>query len=65
MKKYYKQIEKYMSKNPLFNGCVHLLGGIGIGILITYPFVGDHPVRWGVAFLLASVVGHLWAATHS
>lgn len=58
----FKQSEKYFSKHPTYNALVHALGGVGIGILITYPFVGVHPVRWGVAFLLLSLLGHIYPA---
>jgi len=57
-----KSAEKYFRKHPTFNSFTHAVGGIGIGILITYPFVGLHPVRWGVSLLLLSILGHLYAA---
>lgn len=56
-------MNKFFGKNPVFNGAVHLIGGIGIGILITYPLVGSHPLRWGVALITLAVLGHIWAAT--
>lgn len=52
--------EKYFKNHPAYNSIVHVIGGIGIGILITYPFIGDHPVRWGVAFVIVSILGHLY-----
>ncbi|MBU1472234.1 hypothetical protein KKB64_00400 [Patescibacteria group bacterium] len=45
MEKSCKKMKKYFSKYPMFNGAIHVIGGIGIGTLITYPFVGQHPVR--------------------
>ena len=60
--KYCKNIKKYFGKNPMFNGATHVLAGIGVGILITYPWIGIHPVRWGIAFLVLATLGHLWAA---
>lgn len=62
--KYFKKIEKYLSKNTEFNSALHLIGGIGIGIIITYPLIGIHPVRWGLIFIGVAVIGHIWAATH-
>ncbi len=52
----------YMAKHPYYNGVVHVLGGIGIGFLLAYPLTGTHPVRWGVAFLILSLLGHVKAA---
>lgn len=60
MDKYFKQSLKYFSKNPEFNAIVHALGGIGLGVLLANPLAGSHPVRWGIAFLLISLLGHLW-----
>lgn len=55
-----KQTEKYFAKHPIFNGIVHILAGIGIGILVTYPYVGQHPLRWGLAFIAVGILGHLY-----
>ncbi len=56
-------MQKYLAKYPDFNGLIHLLVGAGIGILITYPLVGNHPVRWGLVLIAAGAAGHIWAAT--
>ncbi len=58
---YEKKATKYMSKYPAYNAFIHALGGIGIGFLLAYPLVGSHRVRWGLAFLVLSILGHLWA----
>jgi hypothetical protein len=55
--------EKYFKNHPAYNSLVHILGGVGIGILITYPFIGPHPVRWGVSFFALSILGHLYPMT--
>jgi len=60
--KYQKKAMKYFGKHPNYNASVHMLSGISVGIIITYPLVGGHPLRWAVFFLLLSVLGHLWAA---
>lgn len=52
---------KYMSKRPVYNACVHVVLGIGIGFLLAYSVVGIHPVRWGVAFIVLGLLGHLKA----
>lgn len=55
------KINKYFAKNPWYNAIVHLIGGMGIGILITHPIVDPHPLRWGLTFISLSFLGHLWA----
>jgi hypothetical protein len=56
--------EKYFSKHPSVNAIVHATGGIAVGILLTYPLVGAHPVRWAIAFGVLSLLGHVYAGTH-
>jgi len=58
---YEQRAVKYFSKYPNYNGFIHLIGGIGIGFLLTYPLVGAHPVRWGLIFIGLSIFGHWWA----
>lgn len=62
-KKDFNKIRKYFEENPDYNGVIHILAGIGIGILITYPLIGEHPVRWSIIFLTAALVGHLYPIT--
>jgi len=57
----YKKVTSYFSKHVAYNSFVHVMGGIGIGILIASPIIGSHPVRWGLTFLLISVLGHVYA----
>ena len=64
MTKYIKSITKYFTKHIEYNSAVHVLIGIGIGALLTYPVAGSHPVRFGVVFLVLGILGHVWAATH-
>ena len=56
----YKQIEAYFKQYPRFNSAVHVLMGMGVGILLTYPLVGGHPVRWGMTLLALGLAGHLY-----
>ncbi len=63
--KYYNKASAYFKKNPHYNASVHTLVGIGIGILATYPLVGQHPMRWGVLFLSLGILGHLLPILHS
>lgn len=55
-----KKIENYFKKHPMFNAAVHATAGLGVGILITYPLVGEHPVKWGLTLLGLAVLGHLY-----
>lgn len=52
---------KYFARRVWENSAAHVLIGMGIGFLLTYPLVGVHPVRWGAAFLLAGLLWHLKA----
>ena len=51
----------FMKKHPTYNAMVHAIGGIGIGILIASPVAGIHPVRFGIAFMIVSLLGHAYA----
>ena len=55
-----KQVERFFTKHTSYNAAVHGVAGIGIGMLLTYPLAGIHPVRWGVAFLVLGLLGHLY-----
>lgn len=57
----FKKADKYFSKHVWFNSTVHAIGGIGVGILIASPFANPHPVRWGLALLGISLLGHVYA----
>lgn len=58
--KMYKKALKYFSAHPYYNSFIHLLIGIGVGILITYPFVGAHPIRWGVTLVVLGLLAHAY-----
>ncbi len=58
---YSKKVKKYFASHPEENGLTHLVLGMGIGFLLTYPLAASHPVRWGVAFLVVGIVMHLKA----
>lgn len=62
-KKYFKarqKILKFLGAHAEYNAFIHVLSGIGMGILITYPLIGEHPIRWAVVFLTVGVLGHLY-----
>lgn len=54
-----KQIKKYFEKHAYYNSAVHLLIGVGIGILLN-PSTGTHPVRWAGALIIIGLVGHAY-----
>ncbi len=56
---YYKKAIKYFSSHPIYNAIVHLLAGVGVGILIARPFDQGHPVQLAGIFIAAAVIGHL------
>ncbi|MCL5435123.1 MAG: hypothetical protein M1405_01920 [Patescibacteria group bacterium] len=56
-----KKIEKYFAKHVYFNSLAHLIGGIGIGALITNSFLNPHPVRYGLALLVLALLFHVYA----
>lgn len=55
-----KKLEKYYSKHVWYAKGVNVLTGIGIGVLITYPFVGVHPVRVGLVLVGLGILGSLY-----
>lgn len=55
-----QKILKFLGAHAEYNAFIHVISGIGIGILITYPLVGPHPIRWAVVFLTIGVLGHLY-----
>lgn len=44
------------------SGCCfgNLIIGVGLGALLTYPFFGSHPVKWGIALIIVGLLGHLY-----
>lgn len=38
----------------------YVLAGVSIGILITYPIVTSHPIRWALIILTISLACHLY-----
>lgn len=57
-----KKIDAYFRAYPEANAAVHTLIGLGFGILVTYPLVGVHPLRWGALFLTVGLIGHIYPA---
>lgn len=57
-----KKMDNYFGKHSYFNASVHFFAGLGAGALVTYPLFGAHPVRWGITFIVISILGHLYAS---
>ena len=54
-----KQMLKYFKSHPRYNSFVHAIIGMGVGVMITYPLVGVHPVKWGAVLLGIGILAHL------
>lgn len=57
---YLSKTEKFFSKHVYYNSFIHVLAGVGIGAVLTYPVFGPHPVRWGVVLIGLAVLGHIY-----
>lgn len=58
MKFYFQKLRDYFKAHENYNAFIHWCAGVGVGILITYPLVREHPLRVGFVFLIVGVVGH-------
>lgn len=56
----HKKMKKYFSEHPYYNAGVHLVIGMGLGILLTWPVFMPHPVRWGVGLIVLGILGHFY-----
>lgn len=54
------RIYKYSRRHPVYNSAVHMLIGVGLGALLTYPIFGSHPVKWGIGLIAVGLLGHLY-----
>ena len=55
-----KKVSRYFSRHPVINALSHLLIGVGIGILVTRPLVGIHPVRVAAILVILGICSHLY-----
>lgn len=62
--KWVEKMNKYFAKHTDFNGVVHSMAGIAVGILLTNVFFNPHPVRWAAFFALLAILGHWYAYKH-
>lgn len=55
----HKNLSEYMAGHPIYNSIVHVVGGVGVGILIARPYV-VHPIRVGLVLLALALLGHIY-----
>lgn len=55
-----KKINAYFKQHVYYSATINFVTGMGVGILVTYPIVGSHPLRFGAAFLTIGVLGYLY-----
>ena len=63
MKLFFKLQKKsisFLAKHVEYNAAIHVLGGIGLGIIIASPYADPHPIRWALILLGLSLFGHLF-----
>lgn len=51
----------YFGNHVEFNALTHVIGGIGLGIVIASPLAYPHPLRWGLILLTISLCCHAYA----
>lgn len=61
--KHRKKAIVYLGKHVEYNAFIHVLGGIGLGIILASPLTYPHPVRWALVLLGLSLAGHFYAIT--
>ena len=55
-----KKIYSYFGKHVMYNSMVHVVAGMGIGVLLVSPVFEMHTVRWGIVLLGVGILGHLY-----
>lgn len=55
-----KKLNKNVQSGINYQMAAHVLLGVGLGILLTYPIVGAHPLRWGIGLLALGVIAYLY-----
>ena len=56
----WNKVAKYFSKHVVYSSMVHVIGGVGIGIILARPMAADHPMRWGLALIAVSLLAHVY-----
>lgn len=58
---FFKRMKKYYAKPHLIADMLLAVIGIGIGIAVSRPVAGEHPIRWGVTCIAIAALGLVWA----
>jgi hypothetical protein len=61
--KYRKKAIAYFGRHVEFNALTHLIGGIGLGIVIAAPLANPHPLRWALILLAIGIFCHIYAVS--
>lgn len=59
--RYRKKAIAYFGHHVEFNALTHLIGGIGLGIVIAAPLAYPHPLRWALILLAIGICCHIYA----
>ncbi len=59
---YRKRALSFFSKHVEYNALVHVLGGIGLGVILA-EFIFPYQVQWALGLLFISILGHLYTLT--
>ena len=59
---YRKRAISFFGKHVEYNAFVHVLGGIGLGIIVA-GFTFPDQVNWALGLLALSILGHLYTLT--
>ncbi len=60
-----KKAINYFKNHVEYNAFAHVLGGIGLGIIMASPFADPHPIRWGITLIIISLIAHFYASALS
>lgn len=59
---YRKRAISFFERHVEYNALVHVLGGIGLGIIVA-GFTFPNQVNWALGLLAVSLLGHLYTLT--
>lgn len=54
-----KIVERVVSSYFGYPTIVNIVVGMGVGMLLTYPLAGAHPVRWGVSLVVIGILAQI------
>lgn len=59
---YRKRAISFFGRHVEYNALVHVLGGIGLGLILA-GIVFPEQIPWALGLLLVSILGHLYTLT--